>query len=308
MNHNNLISFQTPRRGRIKFGGDHDDDIDIQHSDRVATIENPIAEQSRTSSRFRPRALTSTTGRPSITTKSSAVEPETTTKRFQRSRTSKKNNEQPERKPSSRQARTFTSRSTDAATSIANTPLPTNIPVASPPKFNGGRRRIEKTATATTKEPVIADIEQENYPQHFKEHVKSKQPYQPKIKNRPAYQKSSTTTTTTSTGRPQAVEAASQSPSPRKSLFKPRVKVEKPKVTTSSTSTTTSRTTRSAVRSKVLFPQRPDIEKSTADNEILNNIPTEGQFLTTRNRFSAKFSTESPVSRKNEDVLRNVSL
>ncbi|KAL5293377.1 hypothetical protein ACFFRR_011859 [Megaselia abdita] len=292
------VSFaQTPRRGRIKFGRDHDD-IDIQQSDRISTIENPIAEQSRTSSRFRPRTLTPSTGRTTTTTRSSVVEPESTTKKFQRSRTSKKNNEQPERKPSSRQARTFTSRSTDSA-SITNTPTPSKAPAATPPKFNGGRRRIEKP---TTKEPTIADIEQENYPQHFKEHVKSKQPYQPKIKNRPAAYKTSTTTTTSE--RPQIVEVSSQSS--RKSLFKPRVKVEKTKVTTSSsTTTTTSRTTRSAVRSKVFFPQRTDIEKSTADNEIFNNIPTEGEFLTTRNKFSAKFSTESPVSRKNEDALRN---
>lgn len=98
------------------------------------------------------------------------------------------------------------------------------------------------------------------------------------------------------------------SQSPRKSLFKPRVKIEKPKVTTTpSTTTTTLRTTRSSVRNKGLFPHRSDIEKSTADNEIFNNIPTEGEFPTTRNKFSAKFSTESPAPRKNEDALRNVS-
>lgn len=172
----------------------------------------------------------------------------------------------------------------------------------SSPKYSGGRRRIEK---ATTKEPMIADIEQENYPQHFKEHVKSKQPYQPKIKNRPAYK-----TSTTTSERPRIVETSSQST--RKSLFKPRVKVEKTKVTTSSsTTTTTSKTTRSGSKTKVKanFPQRFDIEKSTADNEILNNVPTEGQLYTTKNKFSAKFTTESPsVSRKNEDALRNVSI
>lgn len=213
---------------------------------------------------------------------------------------------QTERKPSNRQARTFSSRSTSSVGS--NNPSnvasnPSNIPSpAAPPKFPGGRRRVEKT-TSTTKEPTIADIEEENYPQHFKEHVKSKLPYQPKSKNRPAAYKSVTTTTSE---RPQIVEVTT----PRKSLFKPRVKIEKakPVSTTTSSTTTTARTTRSATKSRVFFPQRnPDIEKSTADNEIYDNVPTEREFVTPKNKFSAKFSTDSPVLHKNEDALRNVS-
>lgn len=153
---------------------------------------------------------------------------------------------------------------------------------------------------------MIADIEQENYPQHFKEHVKSKQPYQPKIKNRPAYKTTTIISTTTSEKQP-ILEVSSQIP--RKSLFKPRVKIEKPKVTTVSTTTSTeSKSIRPAVRAKHVFPQRFDIEKSTADNEISNNIPTEREFPSTRNRFSAKFSTELPAPKKNEDTLRNVSV